>query len=158
MSEEEAVVTAALVIQAKSSLMRRGGVAPVQWAVGKDIRVPGSVFDDSDIGRLEVQKDLADDASATTRRDRLRATARLLKALPIKNVGLRPMDEAISTAGGIAFAAMDAGLMLRDVPGFFAAGEMLDWEAPTGGYLISACLATGRWAGQHAVEWVKAAG
>lgn len=90
--------------------------------------------------------------------DRLRATARLLKALPIKNAGLRPMDEAISTAGGIKFAAMDAGLMLRDLPGVFAAGEMLDWEAPTGGYLISACLATGRWAGQHAVEWAASAG
>ncbi|KIN63122.1 hypothetical protein Z946_1985 [Sulfitobacter noctilucicola] len=83
----------------------------------------------------------------------LRATARLLKALPISHEGLRPMDEAISTAGGIPFSALDAGLMLRDLPGVFAAGEMLDWEAPTGGYLISACLATGRWAGQHAAEW-----
>jgi predicted flavoprotein YhiN len=48
--------------------------------------------------------------------------------------------------------------MLRDLPGVFAAGEMLDWEAPTGGYLISACLATGRWAGQHAVKWAQSAG
>ncbi len=83
----------------------------------------------------------------------LRATARLIKALPIRHAGLRPMDEAISTAGGVPFAALDAGLMLRDIPGVFAAGEMLDWEAPTGGYLISACLATGRWAGQHAADW-----
>ncbi|MGC1502962.1 MAG: TIGR03862 family flavoprotein [Sulfitobacter sp.] len=90
--------------------------------------------------------------------DKLRATARLLKALPIKNAGLRPMDEAISTAGGIPFVAMDAGLMLRNLPGVFAAGEMLDWEAPTGGYLISACFATGRWAGQHAAEWAISAG
>lgn len=88
----------------------------------------------------------------------LRATARLLKALPIKTSGLRPMDEAISTAGGVPFAALDDGLMLRDLPGVFACGEMLDWEAPTGGYLISACLATGRWAGLHAVERAKAAG
>ena len=87
--------------------------------------------------------------------DGLRATARLLKTLPIKHAGLRPMDEAISTAGGVPFAALDAGLMLRDMPGVFAAGEMLDWEAPTGGYLISACLATGRWAGQHAAAWVN---
>ena len=65
------------------------------------------------------------------------------------------MDEAISTAGGVPFAGLDAGLMLRDMPGVFAAGEMLDWEAPTGGYLISACLATGRWAGQHAAAWVN---
>lgn len=85
--------------------------------------------------------------------DGLRALARLIKALPIKHAGLRPMDEAISTAGGIPFAVLDDGLMIRDLPGVFAAGEMLDWEAPTGGYLISACLATGRWAGDHAADW-----
>lgn len=89
--------------------------------------------------------------------DGLRATARVLKALPIRHAGLRPMDEAISTAGGIPFAALDQGLMLRQMPGVFAAGEMLDWEAPTGGYLISACLATGRWAGHHAALWVRKA-
>ncbi len=87
--------------------------------------------------------------------DGLRATARLLKALPIRHAGLRPMDEAISTAGGLPFAALTGGLMIRDLPGVFAAGEMLDWEAPTGGYLISACLATGRWAGQHATAWAQ---
>lgn len=86
--------------------------------------------------------------------DGVRATARLLKALPIKHAGLRPMDEAISTAGGVPFAALDDTLMLRDMPGVFAAGEMLDWEAPTGGYLISACLATGRWAGMAAAARV----
>ena len=85
--------------------------------------------------------------------DGLRALARLIKALPLKHAGLRPMDEAISTAGGISFDALDDGLMIRDLPGVFAAGEMLDWEAPTGGYLISACLATGRWAGDHAARW-----
>lgn len=83
----------------------------------------------------------------------LRAMARLLKSLPIQNAGLRSMAEAISTAGGVPFAALDDGLMLRALPGVFVAGEMLDWEAPTGGYLISACLATGRWAGQHAALW-----
>ena len=85
--------------------------------------------------------------------DGLRATARLLKAVPVQNAGLRPMDEAISTAGGLPFEALDEGLMIKALPGVFAAGEMLDWEAPTGGYLISACLATGRWAGQHAARW-----
>lgn len=85
----------------------------------------------------------------------LRATARILKALPIAHAGLRPMDEAISTAGGIPFAQMDEGLMLRGIPGVFAAGEMLDWEAPTGGYLISACFATGNWAGKHAAAWAE---
>ena len=65
------------------------------------------------------------------------------------------MDEAISTAGGVPFAALDSRLMLRDRPGTFAAGEMLDWEAPTGGYLLTACLATGRWAGQGALDWLN---
>lgn len=83
------------------------------------------------------------------------ALARTLKALPVNHAGLRPMDEAISTAGGVPFDALDAGLMLRGNPGVFVAGEMVDWEAPTGGYLISACLATGRWAGRHAVEWAQ---
>lgn len=77
--------------------------------------------------------------------------APLLKALPVTHAGPRPMDEAISTAGGVPFAAMDDASMLREMPGVFAAGEMLDWEAPTGGYLLTACLATGRWAGQGAV-------
>lgn len=76
--------------------------------------------------------------------------AALIKALPIRHAGLRPMDEAISTAGGIAWDALEPSLMLRAVPGVYAAGEMLDWEAPTGGYLITACLATGAWAGRHA--------
>ena len=81
--------------------------------------------------------------------------ARLLKALPVKHAGLRPLDEAISTAGGVKLDALDDGLMLHARPGVFVAGEMLDWEAPTGGYLISACLATGRWAGQHAAAWAQ---
>ncbi len=78
--------------------------------------------------------------------------APLLKALPIAHSGLRPMDEAISTAGGLRLDALDADLMLRDRPGTFAAGEMLDWEAPTGGYLLTACLATGLWAGRAAAH------
>ena len=78
------------------------------------------------------------------------ALSALLKALAICHAGLRPLDEAISTAGGIALSELDAGLMLRRMLGVYAAGEMLDWEAPTGGYLLTACLATGRWAGQHA--------
>jgi uncharacterized flavoprotein (TIGR03862 family) len=80
--------------------------------------------------------------------------APLLKALPVTHQGPRPMDEAISTAGGLRFEALDKSLMLRDRPGTFAAGEMLDWEAPTGGYLLTACLATGAWAGQHAARYL----
>ncbi|KPQ06997.1 MAG: putative flavoprotein [Rhodobacteraceae bacterium HLUCCA12] len=81
------------------------------------------------------------------------ALATLLKRLPVPNAQLAPLDEAISTAGGIAQGAFDGSLMLRNLPGVFAAGEMLDWEAPTGGYLLTACLATGRWAGQAAARW-----
>ncbi len=79
--------------------------------------------------------------------------APLIKSLPVPLTGPRPMDEAISTAGGLRFDALTETLMLRDRPGVFAAGEMLDWEAPTGGYLLTACLATGKWAGRHAATW-----
>ena len=81
--------------------------------------------------------------------------ATLLKSLPVLHAGLRPIEEAISTGGGIPFDEMDDGLMLKSVPGVFCAGEMLDWEAPTGGYLISAALATGRWAGVKAIDYLK---
>lgn len=84
------------------------------------------------------------------------ALAALLKALPVPLQGPMEMDRAISTAGGLRLESLDAGLMLRERPGVFAAGEMLDWEAPTGGYLLTACLATGRWAGQHGARWAKA--
>ncbi|MDV4144825.1 TIGR03862 family flavoprotein [Shimia sp. FJ5] len=79
--------------------------------------------------------------------------APVLKELHIPHDGPRPMDEAISTAGGIRFDALDSALMLRHMPGVFAAGEMLDWEAPTGGYLLTACLATGLWAGREAARF-----
>jgi hypothetical protein len=81
------------------------------------------------------------------------ALARIIKALPVRHDGPRPMDEAISTAGGVAWEDVDDQLMLRALPGVFCAGEMLDWEAPTGGYLITGCLATGRWAGLAAAQW-----
>lgn len=82
--------------------------------------------------------------------------AQALKALPITVVRPRPIDEAISTAGGVAFEAMDANGMLRALPGTFCAGEMLDWEAPTGGYLLTASFATGRVAAQGALQWLAA--
>ena len=78
------------------------------------------------------------------------ALAAVLKALPVPHAGPRPLDEAISVAGGIRAGALTDGLELRALPGIFACGEMLDWEAPTGGYLLTACLATGRWAGRAA--------
>jgi uncharacterized flavoprotein (TIGR03862 family) len=80
------------------------------------------------------------------------ALAALLKALPVRHSGPRPIDEAISVAGGIARDSLTDGLELRACPGIFAAGEMLDWEAPTGGYLLTGCLATGLWAGRVAAQ------
>ncbi len=76
-----------------------------------------------------------------------------IKALPLRLVGTKPIERAISTAGGVRFDALD-GQMLRARPGVFVAGEMLDWEAPTGGYLLQACFATGRAAGRAALEWL----
>ena len=76
-----------------------------------------------------------------------------LRSLPLTLTAPRPLEEAISTAGGVSLAALDERLMLRAFPGVFCAGEMLDWEAPTGGYLLTGCLATGRLAGRAAAEW-----
>ncbi len=84
------------------------------------------------------------------------ALAPHLKALPLHLTKPMPIDQAISTAGGVPLVELDDTLMFRNHPGFFAAGEMLDWEAPTGGYLITTCLATGRLAGQSAALWVSA--
>ncbi|MDP3885027.1 TIGR03862 family flavoprotein [Hydrogenophaga sp.] len=81
--------------------------------------------------------------------------AAAIQALPVTVVAARPLDEAISTAGGVRFEAMDAALMLRQRPGVFCAGEMTDWEAPTGGYLLTACLSSGRLAGQGAQAWLN---
>ena len=80
--------------------------------------------------------------------------AEALQALPLVLGAPRPIDEAISTAGGVAFDALDAQAMLRAAPGVFCAGEMLDWEAPTGGYLLTACFATGRRAGEGVLQWL----
>lgn len=84
------------------------------------------------------------------------ALAAAIKALPIELVRTRPLDEAISSAGGVRFTGLDEGLMLRQLPGVFCAGEMLDWEAPTGGYLLTACFASGLRAGKAAAEWLNA--
>lgn len=80
--------------------------------------------------------------------------AQACKALPLSVVRPRPLAEAISSAGGVPLEALDEGLMLRQLPGVFCAGEMLDWEAPTGGYLLTACFASGRAAGQGVLRWL----
>lgn len=81
------------------------------------------------------------------------ALANAIKNLPVPYAGLQPVAQAISTAGGVSWDGLDQSLMLKTLPGVFAAGEMLDWDAPTGGYLLTASLATGKWAGEHAAKW-----
>jgi len=81
--------------------------------------------------------------------------AAAIKSLPVRLASPRPLAEAISTAGGVPFEELDERLMIRRLPGVFSAGEMLDWEAPTGGYLLTACLATGHIAGVGAVAWMR---
>jgi uncharacterized flavoprotein (TIGR03862 family) len=81
--------------------------------------------------------------------------SKALKALPLTLIKTRPIDEAISTAGGVPFEALTDELMLKQLPGVFCAGEMLDWEAPTGGYLLTACFASGRAAGLGMVAWLR---
>jgi predicted flavoprotein YhiN len=82
------------------------------------------------------------------------ALAGLIHALPLRLSGTAPIDRAISTAGGVRFAEIDDRFMLRRRAGVFVAGEMLDWEAPTGGYLMQACLATGVSAARGVLQWL----
>jgi len=82
------------------------------------------------------------------------ALAARIKNLPLTLIAPNPIDEAISTAGGVMPDALDENLMVTGRPGLFVAGEMLDWEAPTGGYLLTACLASGRVAGEGAAAWL----
>jgi hypothetical protein len=114
-----------------SHLQRRAGIEGVKAALLREFM---------------AKQDLTDP-------ERLGAT---IKSLPVPLVASRPLEEAISTAGGIAFEGLDERLMLRALPGVFCAGEMLDWEAPTGGYLLTACFASGRVAGFGATAWISA--
>jgi predicted flavoprotein YhiN len=84
--------------------------------------------------------------------------AALVNAVPIRLIGTAPLVRAISTAGGIALDGLDADFMVRRLPGVFAAGEMLDREAPTGGYLLQACFATGAAAGKGTLKWLGRVG
>jgi len=85
------------------------------------------------------------------------ALARAIKKLPLTLYETRPLDQAISSAGGVEHAALTETLMLRTLPGVFCAGEMLDWEAPTGGYLLTACFASGKRAGEGVIRWLEVA-
>jgi uncharacterized flavoprotein (TIGR03862 family) len=101
-------------------------------------------------GAIAAGKRLADMAPS--------ALAEFIKGVPVRLTAAAPIDRAISTAGGIAFSEIDDAFMLRAKPGVFVAGEMLDWEAPTGGYLLQACFATGRAAAQGALNWLEPIG
>jgi predicted flavoprotein YhiN len=85
------------------------------------------------------------------------ALATRIKAAPLTVKGVAGLERAISTAGGVLWEGLDANLMAKRRPGLFVAGEMLDWDAPTGGYLLTTCLATGRAAGMAAAEWASVA-
>jgi predicted flavoprotein YhiN len=78
----------------------------------------------------------------------------LVNAVPVRLTGIAGIARAISSAGGVAFDELDPGFMIRRLPGVFVAGEMLDWEAPTGGYLLQACFATGAAAGRGALKYL----
>lgn len=108
----------------------------------------------SRLGLTGAKASLLHEVLTPAQRDDPAALAGLLKALPIPLVRARPVAEAISTAGGVRLDALDDHAMLRALPGVFCAGEMLDWEAPTGGYLLTACLATGRAAGMGVAQWL----
>ena len=85
-----------------------------------------------------------------------RLLAQAIKQFPLRVLRTTPMDEAISTAGGVCFSALNEQLMLQTLPGVFCAGEMLDWEAPTGGYLLTGCFASGFTAGHGILQWLNA--
>lgn len=116
--------------QSQANLWRKAGFDPVKAALIREI-LPKSAWADP------VQ------------------VAALAKRLPIMIHALQPMDEAISTAGGVRQSALDAQLMLKQQAGVFCCGEMLDWDAPTGGYLLTACFASGRWAGHGVLAWLQ---
>ena len=144
-----------------------GGVYAVSRAVreGAELRLDLS----PDLAAAEVEARLARMKPGETSANRLRklglaavaaalvqewgrgmGLAAAVKGLPVRHAGPRALEEAISSAGGVAWDGVTAGLELQALPGVFVAGEMLDWEAPTGGYLLTGCFATGRWAGRAA--------
>ncbi len=112
----------------------------------------------SQVGIKDVKAGLLREYLSAAEMIDLNRLATTLKALPIRLVATRPIDEAISTAGGVRFEALHQDewpLMLRALPGVFCAGEMLDWEAPTGGYLLTACFASGVVAGHGVLSWLN---
>jgi uncharacterized flavoprotein (TIGR03862 family) len=109
----------------------------------------------SGAGLAGAKAGLLREASSPEQWDDSLYLAELIKRFPVRLLSPRPLDEAISSGGGVCFEALDDSLMLRQLPGVFCAGEMLDWEAPTGGYLLTACLAGGRAAAHGVIRWLE---
>ena len=107
------------------------------------------------IGDDSLKRTLLYEVLTKSQLEQPRTLAKYLKSLPITLRSPRPISEAISTAGGVSFESVDENLMLCNLPGIFVAGEMLDWEAPTGGYLLQACFATGVAAGRAAIASLR---
>ena len=138
-------------VMAMARLLSDRGISAVP-VVDKDSKVLGIVTEADLIRRLAAEEDkpaswfgslFSDPASQAERYARTHGPFRSADVAARLGTGVAPIDRAISTAGGVALAAVDEHLMLTALPGVFAAGEMLDWEAPTGGYLLQACFATG---------------
>jgi uncharacterized flavoprotein (TIGR03862 family) len=126
----------------EGDLARQGGKASLSTRLRKGAGLDG-------VKAALLREGFADIAALTPA-----ALAAAIKAVPVKLVQPRPIAEAISSAGGVAFDVVDAASMLKALPGVFVAGEMLDWEAPTGGYLLTACLASGRAAADGMDRWL----
>lgn len=109
----------------------------------------------SRLGLKGVKANLLREALSAEQMNDAPLLAATIKALPLRLDATRPLNEAISSAGGVTFESLDAKLMIKKSPGIFCAGEMLDWEAPTGGYLLTACFASGRVAGSGALDWLR---
>jgi len=109
----------------------------------------------SRLGLKGVKANLLREALSAEQMHNPALLASTIKSLPLNLLAPRPLSEVISTAGGVRCETLDEHLMLRDIPGIFCAGEMLDWEAPTGGYLLTACFASGRAAGLGALSWLN---
>lgn len=109
----------------------------------------------SRLGLKGVKANLLREALSAEQMNDATLLAHTIKQLPIHLAATRPIAEAISSAGGVTFESLDAKLMLKKSPGLFCAGEMMDWEAPTGGYLLTACFASGRVAGSGALDWLR---
>ena len=135
----------------RADLAKRLGAARKKQSLSTFLRKQ-AVLSPVAIGLLQEATIASDLRPSAMSPDQLAA---FVNAVPVKLTGVAPLDRAISTAGGISFNEVDAHYMLRKLPGVFVAGEMLDWEAPTGGYLLQACFATGAAAGRGALNYLK---